>query len=216
MRKIESSSKRAGLKILLIAAVLLAYPALIHLSLAFDRPVIIAGIWLVISILGLAMAIQKASVLATLFFGIILVASIGLWSRGRELDLMFLPPVLINATLLMIFAKTLLPGETPLVSRVASLWRGTLDDAVGRYTRWVTIAWVVFFAIMMVESIVLALYAPVHVWSLFANLLNYLFVVLFFVVEYRLRFYFLPDHEHLSFRDFSRLLMTIDLRRLAG
>ena len=47
------------------------------------------------------------------------------------------------------------------------------------------------------------------------NCLNYLLVLLFFVIEYQLRFYFLPAHEHLSFADFCRLLISMDLRRLA-
>ena len=194
---------------------LLAYPALIHLSLALDRPVVIAGMWLVISSIGAGIAIRRSSALALVFFGVILLAAIALWIRGRELDLMYLPPVLMNATLLMVFARTLLPGEIPLVSRVASLWRGTLDDEVARYTRWVTFAWVIFFAVMVLESILLALFAPLHIWSLFTNFLNYLFVLVFFVVEYQLRFYFLPNHEHLGIRDFCRLLISVDMRRLA-
>ena len=216
MRKTESSSGRAASKALLVAVALLAYPVLIHLSLAFDRPVIIAGVWMLVSVVGTAMAIRNASVLPLLFFGVILVAAVLLWLLGEAVDLMYLPPVLINATLLAVFARTLLPGATPLVSRVASLWRGELDDAVAGYTRRVTIAWVVFFAAMTIESIALAMLAPIHVWSLFTNLLNYLMVLLFFAVEYLLRFYFLPNHEHLGLRDFCRLLLSIDLRRLAG
>ena len=216
MRKTESSSGRPGLRALLIGVALLSYPALIHLSLAFDRPVIIAGAWLIASIVGMVVAIRNASVFPLLFFGVIVAAAIVLWHRGEAVDLVYLPPVLINATLLMVFARTLLPGATPLVSRVASLWRGALDDEVARYTRRVTIAWVVFFAAMTLESIALALLAPFHVWSLFTNLLNYLMVLLFFAVEYQLRFYFLPKHEHLGLRDFCRLLLSIDFRRLAN
>ena len=73
---------------------------------------------------------------------------------------MYLPPVLVNLALMALFGKTLLSGATPLVSRVASLWRGTLDPVVSRYTRRVTIAWTVFFALMALESIGLALFAP--------------------------------------------------------
>ena len=112
-------------------------------------------------------------------------------------------------------ARTLLPGATPLVARVAAIWRGDLDTQVARYTRRVTVAWAIFFAIMAIESAILALFAPTHIWSLFTNCINYLLVLLFFVVEYQLRFHFLPRHEHLSFADFCRLLVSIDLRRLA-
>lgn len=214
MRKIESSKERTRLTIFLIAIALLSYPILIHLSLAFDRPLVIAYTWLAISVLGMAAAIRNANILSLLFFSLIVAVAIGLWIWGNEANLMYLPPVLVNAALLIVFAKTLLPGDIPLVSRVASAWRGTLDDAVAHYTRRVTCAWVVFFAIMMLESIALALFAPVYIWSLFTNFLNYLMVLTFFVVEYQLRFVFLPNHEHLSFREFCRLLFSIDFRRL--
>jgi uncharacterized membrane protein len=192
LRKIESSSERSKLKIALILIVLLAYPALIHLSLAFGRPLLIAGTWLVISALGMVVAIYKSNASLALMFGALLTAGIGLWWWGEAVGLMYLPPVLINAALLILFGRTLLPGVTPLVARVAALWRGTLDQEVARYTRRVTAAWTVFFAIMALESMALALFAPLHVWSLFTNFVNYLLVLLFFVVEYQLRFYFFP------------------------
>lgn len=215
MRKIESSDERTKLKIVLILIALLAYPALIHLSLAFGRPLLIAGTWLLISVVGMAVAIYKRNDSLTLLFGILLTAGIGLWWWGEAMGLMYLPPVLINVALLILFGRTLLPGVVPLVSRVAALWRGTLDSEVARYTRRVTVAWTLFFAIMALESMALALFAPLNVWSLFTNLVNYLLVLLFVVVEYQLRFYFLPNHEHLSFREFCRLLVTADLRSLA-
>lgn len=215
MRRTESSSKWSRRKLFLIPIVLLTYPALVHLSLAFHRPVLIAAMWLAISAFGMVVAIGRGNVPLSLLFGTLLTAGIGLLSRGEGVNLMFLPPVLINIALLILFGRTLLPGKTPLVARVAALWRGTLDEAVARYTRRVTMAWTVFFAIMVLESIVLALFAPIHIWSLFTNFLNYLMVLIFFIAEYQLRFCFLPDHKHLSFRAFCRLLFSTNLRRLA-
>lgn len=215
MRKTESSSERTTLKIVLVSITLLAYPTLIHLSLAFDRPLAIAGLWLAVSAVGFLVSIRRGSSSMALLFGALLVTGAGLWWFGEVVDLMYLPPVLVNVALMILFGRTLQPGATPLVARVAALWRGTLDREVARYTRRVTIAWTVFFALMALESAALALFAPVHVWSLFTNFINYLLVALFFVVEYQLRSYCLPDHEHLSFRAFCRLLMTMDLRGLA-
>ena len=78
-----------------------------------------------------------------------------------------------------------------------------------------TIAWTVFFALAVLESVVLALYAPLHIWSLFTNFLNYVFVLMFFVIEYQLRLYCLPDHQHLRFKAFCQLVLSTDLRTLA-
>lgn len=215
MRKTESSNERSKLKIFLIAIALSAYPALIHLSFALERPLYVAGIWFAVSAIGLAVALRRRLSSLSLLFGILLGAGAALWWWGSAVDLIYFPPVLINVALMVLFGRTLLPGAIPLVARIAALWRGSLDEAVASYTRRVTIAWTVFFALMAVESMLLALFAPLHVWSLFTNLLNYVFVLLFFAIEYRLRLHCLPDHEHLSFRAFCRLVISTDLRTLA-
>lgn len=215
MRKIESNNGRSKLKTYLLLLALPAYPALIHFSFAFDYPSLVAGMWLAVTVVGLVVAVRRGGIPSSLFFAALLAAGIALWWWGKATGFMYLPPVLVNLALMVLFGKTLLPGATPLVARVASLWRGSLDPVVARYTRRVTIAWTVFFALLILESIGFALFAPVHIWSLFTNCLNYVFVLLFLVIEYQLRLYCLPDHEHLSFRAFCRLLASTDLRTLA-
>ena len=215
MRKTEPNNGRSRLKTYLLLTALPGYPALIHFSFAFDRPLLVAGMWLAVAAIGLVVAVRRGNLPSSLLFGALLSAGVVLWWWGKAVDFMYLPPVLVNLALMALFGKTLLSGATPLVSRVASLWRGTLDTVVSRYTRRVTIAWTIFFALMALESIGLALFAPVHVWSLFTNFLNYVFVLLFFVIEYQLRFYCLPNHKHLTFRAFCRLLASTDLRTLA-
>ena len=215
MRKTEPNNGRSRFKTYLLLTALPGYPALIHFSFAFDRPLLVAGMWLAVAVIGLVVAVRRGNVPSSLLFGAFLSAGVVLWWWGKAVDFMYLPPVLINLALMVLFGKTLLSGATPLVSRVASLWRGTLDPVVSRYTRRVTIAWTIFFALMALESIGFALFAPVHVWSFFTNFLNYVFVLLFFVIEYQLRFHCLPNHKHLSFRAFCRLLVSTDLRTLA-
>jgi len=215
LRKIESNNGRSKLKTYLLLTALAAYPALIHYSFALDRPLLVAGLWLAVSAVGLAVAVRRGNMPSSLLFGALLSVGIVLWWWGKAMDFMYLPPVLINLALMVLFGKTLLSGATPLVARVASLWRGSLDPVVAQYTRRVTIAWSAFFALLALESIGLALFAPLHVWSLFTNFLNYVFVLLFFVIEYRLRLHCLPSHEHLSFRAFCQLLESTDLRTLA-
>jgi uncharacterized membrane protein len=215
LRKTESSDQRSKLTIFLISVSLFAYPAFIHLSFAFDRPMLVAGMWLIASVAGLAVTLLRGQTSLSLLFGALLTAGVALWWRGEAVGLMYLPPVLINVALMILFGRTLLRGATPLVASIASLWRGPLDPAVALYTRRVTIAWTVFFALAVLESVVLALYAPLHIWSLFTNFLNYVFVLMFFVIEYQLRLYCLPDHQHLRFKAFCQLLLSTDLRTLA-
>jgi uncharacterized membrane protein len=215
LRKTASSNERSKLKIFLITIALFAYPALIHLSFAFDRPLFVTGIWLAASAVGFALTIRRGLTSLSVLFGTLLIAGIALWWWGSAVDLIYVPPVLINIALMILFGRTLLPGATPLVARIASLWRGELDQEVALYTRRVTIAWTAFFALMAAESAVLALFAPLYIWSMFTNLLNYVFVLSFFVIEYQLRLYVLSSHEHLSFRAFCRLVVNTDLRTLA-
>ena len=215
MRKTESSKERTKFKIALILTALLAYPALIHASLAYDRPLLVAGGWLVLSASGLLVAARRGRVFPALLFAVLLTAGFFLWWWGEAIDLMYLPPVLINIAFMFLFGRTLLPGATPLIARVAASWRGPLDAEVALYTRRVTFAWTVLFAVMALESMALAMFAPFHVWSLFTNCLNYLFVLFFLVVEYHLRFHFLPHHEHLSFVEFCRLLARTDFHGIS-
>ena len=215
MRKIESNNGRSKLKLYLLLTALPAYPALIHFSYAFDRPLLVAGMWLAVTAVALAVAVRRGSVPSSLLIGALLSVGVALWWWGKAMGFMYLPPVLVNLAMMVLFGKTLLPGATPLVARVASLWRGQLDALVARYTRRVTVAWTAFFALMALESVGLALFAPLHVWSLFTNFLNYVLVLLFFIIEYRLRLRCLSSHEHLSFRAFCHLLASTDLRTLA-
>ena len=126
MRKTESNNGRSKLKIYLLLTALPAYPALIHLSYALDRPLLVAGRWLAVTAVGLAVAVRRGSVPSSLFIGALLSVGIALWWWGRALGFMYLPPVLVNLAMMVLFGKTLLYGATPLVSRVASLWRGSL------------------------------------------------------------------------------------------
>jgi len=109
------------------------------------------------------------------------------------------PSVAINSALCVAFATTLRANEEPLVTRFARSTRGgQLPAELARYTRCLTGAWAAFFASMASISLVLALAGSVSAWSLFTNVLNYLFVALFFVVEYVYRRLRYRQHTHVS------------------
>jgi uncharacterized membrane protein len=90
--------------------------------------------------------------------------------------------------------------------------KGNLDAKALRYTRNVTLAWVIFFTVLALESLLLALYGSTLVWSLFTNFLNYIFLLLFFLVEYLLRVRLFPEQEHPGFFSFMRSLTKVDPR----
>ena len=72
--------------------------------------------------------------------------------------------------------------------------------------------WTLFFILLAFESLLLALFAPLEIWSLFANLLNYLLAGLLFTGEYFFRVQHLDDLEHPSFSRFVRNLSRVDPR----
>ncbi|HVE51415.1 MAG TPA: hypothetical protein VNG69_17575 [Casimicrobiaceae bacterium] len=113
--------------------------------------------------------------------------------------LVFLPPTAINVAFGMFFASTLLPGREPRIARYARLERGAaLPDDIARYTRWLTWIWSVWFFAAAALSIVLALAAPLNVWSAFANVVNYVCVAVLFVGEYVYRRIRFRQHVHAS------------------
>ncbi|NJN47798.1 MAG: hypothetical protein HC808_16495 [Candidatus Competibacteraceae bacterium] len=124
----------------------------------------------------------------------------------------YLPALLIYLSLLWLFGRTLKPGCQPLVSRLAELARGQLEPRVARYTRRVTQAWTGCFALLSLETLVLAFNAPVDGGILLVSVLNALFIIGFFLVEYGFRRYWLADLPHPGFRQYIRFLRHTDWR----
>ena len=75
-------------------------------------------------------------------------------------------------SLLIWFGMSLRPGREPRVTTFARRVRLSMPEKVVRYTRQVTIAWCVFFAMQLAVSATLLLLAPASLWSAFVSLLN--------------------------------------------
>ncbi len=145
--------------------------------------------WMLFALLGLAAALELGDMGYALFY---------------------LPPILINAILGIYFGRSLVSGRVPVITHFAIIMDGWSGGNVTSYTQKLTLAWAVFFGVMALESLLLALFAPLDVWSLFTNLLNYLFVAIFFIVEYFIRLRALPELDHYGFVGFIRSLAATD------
>lgn len=128
--------------------------------------------------------------------------------------LLRLVPFTINAALALVFVQSLRPGKTPLITRYSILIRGGLEPAVVGYTRKVTVLWALFFTAMAGESLLLALFAPLEIWSLFTNLLNYAFTALVFIGEYAFRVRHLNGLDHPGFLQFLTSIARLNVRDL--
>jgi uncharacterized membrane protein len=118
-----------------------------------------------------------------------------------------LPHAMAYSALLVGFGYTLLPGHEAILTRAVTAVRGPLPAEMIVHTRRVTLAWCCFFAAQLLGSLLLYLFAPLEVWSLFINVLNLPLVVLMFVVEGLYRFF--------RFRDFPRDKLSDIIRVVA-
>ncbi len=108
-------------------------------------------------------------------------ASIGAWSGLTHAGLFL--------ALLTVFAGSLRPGRTPLVTVIARAARGPLPPELIRYTRLVTWLWAGFAVAQLMGSLLLLIFASPAAWSLFVNGLDMPAMLLLAGGEYAYRRY---------------------------
>jgi uncharacterized membrane protein len=93
------------------------------------------------------------------------------------------------------FGRSLRTGEVALCTRLADKLHGPLNAAEILYSRRVTLAWTLFFALMGVTIVVLYVAAQRAVWSAFVNFVATPLIVAMFAAEYAVRGHVLPHTE---------------------
>lgn len=165
------------------------YPLIVHLLIALDRPwLAVVGLVATSAIyLSLLIGLQRRSGASPAWLGLYLgLTALGVINLLTDTHYaLFFPPVIINLAIGAIFALTLRPGHTPLIVQMMRFeYRGEPPAPLAGYGRRLTIIWVGFFAAVAVGSTILALTAPLPVWSLFTNILNYVFAVLLLFAQF--------------------------------
>ncbi len=90
--------------------------------------------------------------------------------------------------LMITFGQTLLAGRKPLCVHFAEIInKGSLPAEHEIYARRVTVAWVIFFAVISITSTLLFFLTPLATWSLFVNFFTLPLVALMFICEFLLR-----------------------------
>jgi uncharacterized membrane protein len=189
---------------LAVALALAGYALLSHVLMvvAADRP------WAVLVLLGplllgvSAVSLQQRNLPSLLAC---MVATCGLWAYVSAAEglhriehLYVLQHAGIHFAFGFVFAATLRPGATPLVSAFALRLHRTVTPGLLRYTRQVTWAWCIYFTAMVVLSLGLFAAAPWWGWSVFANLVTPVSAVALFVGEYLLRYRLHPEFERIT------------------
>lgn len=128
-----------------------------------------------------------------------------LWQGGAgdPNRLYVLQHVGINAVLGCWFGGTLRGGGLSLIGQFAQRVH-TLGPGMPEYTRQVTWVWTVYFALTAGISIPVYLWLPFSFWSLLANVLSPVMVVVLFVGEHLLRYRLHPEFERTRMIDAVR------------
>lgn len=229
IRSVEPAG-HGGIATLLRLLLLLAYPLLSHIASLRDD-----GAWAAVAMLGLVlMCLLTPLAQRRLWAVAVLLASAAglLWvaQRPQAWMLLLAPPVVFPLLVAWGFARSLLPGQTPLIARIVHALYKRADmpvtAALERYTRRLTWAWVLVLLVLAVVNLVLALSAtpdglltalgiqpwwPVshQQWSWFANIANWGLIGGFFVLEYVLRKRYFPVRPYRNAGQFMRQMAQL-------
>jgi uncharacterized membrane protein len=182
-------------RILIQLAGMVFYPLIVHLLIKLDATWLAVLGLVVTSVVYfiLVLSIRRDTGSHWLWVGMYLVlgvlGSVNLFTDTHYA--LFIPPVAINLAIAAFFAWTLRPSATPLVEQMMRFeYQGAPPPApVRRYARRLTRVWVAYFVTVAVVAGVLAAIAPLEVWSLFANVLNYVFAIVLVLLQYLYRFW---------------------------
>jgi uncharacterized membrane protein len=94
------------------------------------------------------------------------------------------------------FGRSLLGRRVALCTQLADKVHGPLTPQELLYTRRVTAAWTLFFLSITAATLGFFLFAPLRIWSLFANFCVLPLIGLMFVAEYAVRRRVLPHAPH--------------------
>jgi uncharacterized membrane protein len=202
----------------------LSYPPLAHLAALSGRPALTAASVGVLVMLILLPPLRRGRLWAWAAFVAAIVGLYALSGSSAAALPLFVPPVAINAFMAWAFGHTLLDGRVPLIERIVRALHEPgedLDPAIARYARRLTGTWTALFIVLTIVNLALALCAtpgglllaaavqppvtvPLASWSLFANVLNYVFVGILFVLEYAWRQRVFPQQRYRNIFDFTQ------------
>ncbi len=206
-------------KIVLTVLAIAAYVALSHAALVIEDAFSIwrqlAVLMLIVPIVGFACwgvvmairsagfgrALQLAGGGAVTAFSVWLTADFWVTLLTRLDWIYLIQHVAANSMLCWFFLQTLYGGRTPAITVIARTIHPDMPDSVARYTRKVTVAWSIFFALQVLVSLAIFYFASIETWSMFANVLNWPMIILMFAGEYACRKRCNPDFRHATIRE---------------
>lgn len=215
----------------------LAYPFVAHFAVIHNSMTLIVVALALLILVPMLPALARGSVAAWLAVPP-LAACLWWLSRSTHATLpLYIAPVLVPGFMAGVFGSTLLAGQVPLIQQLIRLMEpaeegAEPEPAVLDYARKLTRAWTLFFILLSTTNLVLALLArpdgllltggvmppltvPQEWWSLFANVIGYLLVAAFFLIEYAYRRRRFPRQPYRNLLDFFLRVLAV-MPRLVG
>ena len=192
--------RRRRLQATAVVAFLVAYPVLSHYSISTSK----THGWAVALALGPALSVAllliwrwahtSAALLATVVVALLLLHYWPLLERNLS-QVFMLQECTLYAVMALSFGQSLRRGSVALCTQIADKVHGPLTSAEVFYTRRVTAAWTLVFALIAAATGALFYVAPLQTWSMFANFCVLPLIGLMFAAEYAVRRRVLPQAQ---------------------
>jgi len=173
------------------------YPFIVHLSIVFNLTYWVSALLPFLFYLLFAPIIRSECLRSKtfhhcftikLFVFLILITLAILSLIFKNYSLLYIPPIAISLLILFPFARSLSPDYIPLITQFYYLTEeNAIDPKRVQYTTRLTQLWAIFMNLMLIEIILLSLFAPLEIWSLFTNFINYFILSTFMVIEWLFR-----------------------------
>lgn len=182
-----------------ITVVIVTYAVLVHHVNASGQASTLGAVLVLMPIFLLATTFAVKTTSHVAGIGLFLICCIVSWLawpfiRQHTGLIFWMQDIGLLLVLLITFGWTLQTGRKPLCVHFAEMINGeALPAEHERYARKVTVAWVAFFAMMIISSTLLFFMAPLAIWSIFVNFFTLPLVALMFIVEFMVRRRVLTD-----------------------
>ena len=193
---------------------MLAYPAVAHTALWLEQPLfVISYLVFIFSLFAMDKCINRHWYSGLALW--ILIAFVTYFIQQTYAQyLIYLPSIFILFSLFLLFSHSLQKGQTPLITHYAIILNNKqkLDEQHFSYTRSLTLVWAIFLLSMVIISITLAVFYSLASWSLFSNIISYVLITIFFVLEFFFRKRYFPNIPSLKGGFFKYIRTIIKIR----
>jgi uncharacterized membrane protein len=194
---------------LLVAAVLLA-PPIAHLALTMRwgmglAVVLVAAQAAIVTWIATSPVSSRPLRAAACVAVFLLVLWLWRFTDTGPVVVSAVPHAMAYAALLAFFLASLAPGRESVATRLARRSRGHLPPEIERYSRRVTWFWCWFFVAQLAGSLLLLVFAPLNLWSVFVNFCNFPLLLVALSGEYVYRQWRYPAQPPERLIDMVRL-----------